>query len=162
MKPWVPIAAAVIVGALVGAVLYDRAARISPSPNLREPPRIAAGKSVYDIHCASCHGGNLEGQPNWTSRLPNGRMPAPPHDDSGHTWHHSNEVLFALAKYGMKPPYAPAGIPKRHAGVRTDFVRRRHLECARLYPEPLVGSGAHAPRSTTARGAAPVKQSTTH
>ena len=111
MKPWVPIAAAVIVVALVGAVLYDRAARISPSPNLREPPRIAAGKSVYDIHCASCHGGNLEGQPNWTSRLPNGRLQAPPHDDSGHTWHHSNEVLFALAKYGMKPPYAPAGYP---------------------------------------------------
>ena len=112
MKPWIPIAAVVaIVGALVGAALYDRAAPIGPLPNLRELQRIAAGKSVYGTHCASCHGSNLEGQANWTSRLLNGRMPAPPHDDSGHTWHHSNEVLFALVKYGMKPPYAPAGYP---------------------------------------------------
>lgn len=110
MKPWVPIVAAVaIVGVMVGAAYLYRATSIGPSPNLREPHRIAAGKSIYDRHCASCHGGNLEGQPNWTSRLPNGRMPAPPHDDSGHTWHHSNQVLFALTKYGMKPPYAPAG-----------------------------------------------------
>jgi mono/diheme cytochrome c family protein len=29
--------------------------------------------------------------------LPNGRLPAPPHDGSGHTWHHA------------VPPYAPPG-----------------------------------------------------
>jgi mono/diheme cytochrome c family protein len=108
-----PIAAAVIITASMGAALYwlyfDRATSVGQCPNLREARRIAAGKSGYGIYCASCHGSNLEGQPNWTTRLPNGRMPAPPHDDSGHTWHHSNEVLFALTKYGMKPPYAPVG-----------------------------------------------------
>jgi len=65
----------------------------------------------YQQHCASCHGLKLEGQPNWQKRLANGRMPAPPHDESGHTWHHTDEVLFAITKYGLVPPYAPPGYP---------------------------------------------------
>ena len=27
---------------------------------------------------------------------------APPHDKSGHTWHHPDEMLFNLTKYGFK------------------------------------------------------------
>lgn len=72
---------------------------------------VALGKSVYDRTCASCHGANLDGQPDWQRRLPNGRLPAPPHDDSGHTWHHADEVLLGITRYGMVPPYAPAGYP---------------------------------------------------
>jgi mono/diheme cytochrome c family protein len=53
----------------------------------------------------------LEGQPNWKQRMANGRMPAPPHDESGHTWHHPDEVLFAITKFGLVPPYAPKGYP---------------------------------------------------
>ncbi|WP_198415435.1 c-type cytochrome [Sulfuriferula plumbiphila] len=71
--------------------------------------RISRGKIVYEQHCASCHGAKLEGAPNWRQRLPGGRMPAPPHDDSGHTWHHPDEVLFGIVKSGVVPPYAPAG-----------------------------------------------------
>ncbi len=51
----------------------------------------------------------LEGAPNWRQRLSSGRMPAPPHDDSGHTWHHPDEVLFGIVKSGLVAPYAPAG-----------------------------------------------------
>jgi mono/diheme cytochrome c family protein len=51
----------------------------------------------------------LEGQPNWQRKLANGRFPAPPHDDTGHTWHHPTEVLFAITKHGLVPPYAPPG-----------------------------------------------------
>jgi mono/diheme cytochrome c family protein len=36
-------------------------------------------------------------------------MPAPPHDDSGHTWHHADDILFGIVKIGMNPPYAPPG-----------------------------------------------------
>ena len=61
---------------------------------------VARGAEVYGQQCASCHGKNLEGQPNWRSRLPTGRMPAPPHDESGHTWHHNDRLLFRLTKEG--------------------------------------------------------------
>jgi len=49
---------------------------------------VARGEAVYRMHCASCHGRNLEGQPEWQSRDKEGFLPAPPHDESGHTWHH--------------------------------------------------------------------------
>jgi mono/diheme cytochrome c family protein len=72
-------------------------------------PDLALGQRIYVQHCAACHGAKLEGQPEWRKPLPNGRMPAPPHDDSGHTWHHPDEVLFGITKDGLVPPYAPAG-----------------------------------------------------
>ena len=28
------------------------------------------------------------------------RMPAPPHDPTGHTWHHSDKQLFDMTKVG--------------------------------------------------------------
>jgi mono/diheme cytochrome c family protein len=71
--------------------------------------QVAAGKAMYERECASCHGRDLEGQQAWRTRLLNGRMPAPPHDDTGHTWHHPDDVLFGITKLGMTPPYAPPG-----------------------------------------------------
>jgi mono/diheme cytochrome c family protein len=65
--------------------------------------QIALGRSVYDAQCARCHGKNLEGQADWQTRLPNGRLPAPPHDASGHTWHHADRILFGITKNGLKP-----------------------------------------------------------
>lgn len=61
---------------------------------------VAKGWHVYAENCAACHGANLEGQPDWRTRNADGRLPAPPHDETGHTWHHPDKVLFALTKYG--------------------------------------------------------------
>lgn len=61
---------------------------------------IATGRAVYDFQCAACHGGQLEGQPDWRSPLPSGRLPAPPHDASGHTWHHPDDILFRIVREG--------------------------------------------------------------
>jgi mono/diheme cytochrome c family protein len=61
---------------------------------------IVEGLTLYGQQCARCHGANLEGQPDWQQRLPTGRLPAPPHDASGHTWHHSDRVLFEITKKG--------------------------------------------------------------
>lgn len=63
--------------------------------------RLALGGHLYVEHCAACHGENLEGQPNWQERLPSGRMPAPPHDETGHTWHHSDDQLFRITRDGV-------------------------------------------------------------
>ena len=62
----------------------------------------ADAPSDYAEHCASCHGANLEGEPSWKSRKPSGRMPAPPHSEQGHTWHHTDTHLFELTKFGLK------------------------------------------------------------
>lgn len=62
---------------------------------------VARGERVYSAHCAACHGARLEGQPNWRERGADGRLPAPPHDASGHTWHHPDEMLFRLTKHGL-------------------------------------------------------------
>jgi mono/diheme cytochrome c family protein len=70
---------------------------------LRAPPKpeIARGQQLYAVHCASCHGTRLEGEPNWQSPKPSGRMPAPPHDATGHTWHHSDRDLLLITKKGL-------------------------------------------------------------
>jgi mono/diheme cytochrome c family protein len=71
--------------------------------------QVALGEAVYRAHCAACHGARLEGQPNWRERKPDGKLPAPPHDETGHTWHHADDQLFRLTKMGVKPPLAPEG-----------------------------------------------------
>ena len=124
-------------------------------PDLGDPQRVAAGKSVYERHCAACHGAGLEGQPNWTSRLANGRMPAPPHDDSGHTWHHPSDVLFAITKFGLVPPHAPAGyqsdMPAFGTSLTDDeiwnvlaFIRSRWSERVRTRHDQLDQASARA------------------
>jgi len=67
----------------------------------RDGEDVKRGAELYAEHCASCHGKSLEGQVDWMKRLPSGRLPAPPHDASGHTWHHSDEQLFTITKHGM-------------------------------------------------------------
>lgn len=61
---------------------------------------VAQGELLYQQQCAACHGINLEGQPNWRQRNDDGVLPAPPHDASGHTWHHPDQMLFDITKYG--------------------------------------------------------------
>ena len=70
--------------------------RLSPD----DPASVAAGEAVYAANCASCHGAGLEGQPDWRRRDADGLLPAPPHDASGHTWHHADDLLFEIVKYG--------------------------------------------------------------
>ena len=61
---------------------------------------VSLGREVYAQQCASCHGAALEGQADWKLPLPTGGRPAPPHDETGHTWHHPDQLLFDLTKRG--------------------------------------------------------------
>ena len=116
---------------LVGCVLLvaacgEDAQRIDAT----DQKQVVAGAALYTQHCAACHGANLEGQPDWRRRLPNGRLPAPPHDASGHTWHHPDKLLFGITKHGLVPPYAPAGYASdmpAFAGVLSDAQIRAVL-----------------------------------
>lgn len=72
------------------------------------PAQVALGRIVYDSQCARCHGDKLQGEPDWQQRKPSGRLPAPPHDASGHTWHHADQQLFGIIRNGITP-YAPPG-----------------------------------------------------
>lgn len=94
--------------AVLSALLFA-GCKDAPSADPNNATQVSAGRAIYAANCASCHGANLEGQPNWKTRKPNGRMPAPPHDDTGHTWHHSDNILFGITQTGLLPPYAPAG-----------------------------------------------------
>jgi len=77
----------------------------APSPYQLRPgdaELTALGSKLYAQHCAVCHGAVLQGQrPNWRERDADGRLPAPPHDATGHTWHHPGEVLFRVTKFGV-------------------------------------------------------------
>jgi S-disulfanyl-L-cysteine oxidoreductase SoxD len=64
--------------------------------------KVARGAELYRQHCAVCHGAELEGEtPDWHSRDEDGFLPGPPHDETGHTWHHPDQVLFDITKYGL-------------------------------------------------------------
>ena len=86
--------------AVLGAGLYALFAPGGP-PEDADPGNVemvALGQGVYRGHCASCHGDDLQGQASWRTRNADGTLKAPPHDESGHTWHHSDKVLFDYTK----------------------------------------------------------------
>jgi len=79
----------------------------APKPtatNVVEPEEIIyEGKVLYLANCATCHGVNLQGNPNWRSGTDkDGQRLPPPLNGTGHTWHHSPEPLFQIIKYGLK------------------------------------------------------------
>ena len=78
---------------------------------------IEAGGGLYADNCASCHGANLEGHPNWRSPNDDGVLPAPPHDRSGHTWHHDDELLFEYTKFGGKTALEVRGVSGFTSGM---------------------------------------------
>jgi mono/diheme cytochrome c family protein len=65
---------------------------------------VARGADLYQANCASCHGADLAGAPDWKTPNENGSYPPPPHDSSGHTWHHPDRVLIEIIRDGSNFP----------------------------------------------------------
>ena len=107
------------VGAAADGGIDGRSVRLLPD----DLGVVARGEAVYAEHCASCHGANLEGQDDWRRRDARGLLPAPPHDASGHTWHHADDLLFEIVKYGPGAVIGDASYPSAmpaHDGVLDD------------------------------------------
>lgn len=68
------------------------------------------GEQLYQAQCASCHGVNLEGAPGWQRANADGTMPPPPHDETGHSWHHDMQMLFDYTKFGGEEALRRRGI----------------------------------------------------
>ncbi len=97
MKKWIALSSAAVVLAAVSGLLINDG---SGSAIANYHPDLARGEAIYAEACATCHGANLEGEENWRAPGPDGRLPAPPHDASGHTWHHSDRVLLDITMRG--------------------------------------------------------------
>jgi len=94
----------------------------APADHFADADNLAAverGKQVYYQHCFSCHGRNLEGQFLWQLQDQFAHRRAPAHDASGHTWMHSDEDLFYMAKYGRFPD-----VPKNIRSYMPAFEHR--------------------------------------
>jgi mono/diheme cytochrome c family protein len=112
---------AVAAAAAAALGFFDSGGQDAPD----DPQRIATGRALYAQHCASCHGDRLQGQPNWRERKPDGRLPAPPHDETGHTWHHPDEQLFELTKKGVSGvvPNYQSDMPAFEGVLTDDEIR---------------------------------------
>ena len=117
------------------------------------------GAAVYQKHCASCHGERGEGAANWKLPGPDGAYPAPPHDSTGHTWHHADGLLYRIvssgtaravsdttgsSRYGMPPFDSTLSAREIHAVIiflKTKWtpVQRKHqAEASREDPFPAA------------------------
>ena len=108
MRRYLTLSVIVLGAAAAGGWLLSTAG--AQTGSIPEVFDITQGEELYSENCAACHGADLEGQPDWRSPGPDGVLPAPPHDETGHTWHHSDSVLFDYTKLGGKAAHALQGV----------------------------------------------------
>jgi mono/diheme cytochrome c family protein len=76
---------------------------------------IERGKIAYQNNCVSCHMINLAGAENWKEMDGDGHRKAPPLNGTGHTWHHDDQTLHSIIKYGL------AKLVKNYQGKMNGF-----------------------------------------
>ena len=115
---------------------------------------VEQGGAIYAESCAACHGAKLEGQPDWRRRKEDGRMPAPPHDDSGHTWHHADRDLFTITKHGVGAvvPGYESDMPAFEGLLSDDeikavlaYIKTNWSERARIYQAEISARSGDQP-----------------
>ncbi|MFZ1399461.1 MAG: cytochrome c [Candidatus Promineifilaceae bacterium] len=110
-----------MIGLVVGGLLLILAGVLARRPNSpttaideNDPQLVAMGEEVYNTYCAACHGFDLEGEANWQQPNPDGSFRAPPHDETGHTWHHSDSSLVESIRLGgarLEPNVGVSAMP---------------------------------------------------
>lgn len=97
-----------VVGMLLVAACNVQVAQPTASPEalpVLNPDMVRTGRQIYLSNCAACHGPNAEGAPGWQRPDVKGNLPPPPHDDSGHTWRHSDQQLTEIILDGLRDPF---------------------------------------------------------
>lgn len=100
-RVFVSLIATAVTAGVVALVLLQRPKPPPLMADAANATQVAAGQVIYAAQCASCHGDRLQGQPNWKERRVDGKLPAPPHDPTGHTWHHPDQQLFDIIQRGV-------------------------------------------------------------
>ncbi len=75
-------------------------AETSAGPPPLDELRVESGQELYGLQCAVCHGVDLQGDPDWKTPNADGSFRPPPQDVSGHTWHHSDQLLVEIISEG--------------------------------------------------------------
>lgn len=94
-----------LVTIMIGVAISTSSARAASEPPPLEPSLVKNGHEIYRQYCASCHGANAQGAPNWQERDEHGELPAPPHNEEGHTWRHSDAELYMMVSKGWRDPF---------------------------------------------------------
>lgn len=91
----------------------QRAALIASNPDLQ------TGQAVYELRCAHCHGYSGEGQLAATVANTEqlGMHTVPPHNASGHTWKHSDQLLRQVILNGIENPLDHFAMPPFEGAV---------------------------------------------
>ena len=98
----------------------------SDSPTGLDPNLVSQGQTVYQANCMRCHGAQGEGQPNWKVQNPDKTYPPPPHDSTGHTWHHPDGVLYRIVRDGgiiYEDPGFKSGMPTFGTQLKPEEIR---------------------------------------
>jgi mono/diheme cytochrome c family protein len=130
-----------------GSPVVINGTEVPPLPRL-DSERVAQGEQLYRQYCAGCHGANLEGAPDWRKRLADGSLPPPPHDSSGHTWHHPDELLARIILeggeklYGGTMPAFGNRLTREQANMILEYFKSRWGKDEREYQWWMTMIGA--------------------
>ncbi len=88
---------------LAATNLVGGCSNASPTKQTTSPEQLKLGERVYIQQCASCHGPQGQGQYPDAPTKPDsqGLIGAPPHDATGHTWHHPDGLLINITRNGL-------------------------------------------------------------
>ena len=97
-------ALAIVSMSMMACASTDPEALARPNPDIPSSSSTVAtprmGEQLFASTCAACHGANGEGAEDWMVREEDGRLPPPPLNGEGHTWHHSDGVLYRIVSEG--------------------------------------------------------------
>lgn len=86
------------------ALAASAAAAAAPTSSA-DAALVDQGRTVYQQQCAVCHGAQGEGARAWEQLDAQGELPAPPHGANGHTWKHSDAMLYRIIQQGWRDPF---------------------------------------------------------